>query len=855
MANINKYYYEPEKFESFWREKWEEENLYNIDNKKYESKPKYYCLDMFPYPSGSGLHVGHWRGYVLSDVWSRYKMLQGFNVLHPMGWDNFGLPAENDAIKKGIHPRISTSKNIDNMKRQLKEISCAYDWSKEIDTTDPDYYKWTQWIFLKMFKKGLAYQKLQPVNWCSHCKVVLANEEVEGGKCERCGGENIEKKNIKQWMLKITQYADRLLNDLDCLNWPEKVKEMQRNWIGKSEGASVKFTVDKSNGESEKIEIFTTRPDTLFGASFMVFAPEHPLIKDVVSFDKKEEVANYIKKAQSISNIERQRMDKDKTGVFTGAYAINPVIKKKIPIWISDYVLIDYGTGAIMAVPAHDERDFSFAKKFDIPIIEVIYSNTSKKDSDGNLIEAYTGDGVLINSDYLNGLNIIDAKSRVIKELEKNGIGKAHISYKLRDWIFARQRYWGEPIPIIHCDKCGVVPVPESELPIKLPDVESYEPTDDGKSPLAKIHNWVNTTCPCCKGDAKRETDTMPQWAGSSWYFLRYPSCNYEEEIISKEATKKWLPVDMYVGGIEHAVLHLLYARFWTKFLFDEGVIPFEEPFKQLFNQGMVCKIAYRCEDCNKWIFENEMKIDIESNNKYCGICGKLLNKSLEKMSKSKGNGVSPDNLVKRYGTDSLRLYELFTGDPTQDSEWNDDGIKACLGLLRKSWNFITTCNFSSTPSRKAMQLTHRLIKNIDVRLNLFKFNTAISAFMEFMNEASYIKDEFSKELVQSFVILLAPFAPHFSEEIWRKFLKHEESIFFETFPVYDEELTKFEMIDIVIQINGKVKGRFSIKPGSSANELETEARKLILIQNLVLEKKIKNVIIIPDRIVNFVAI
>ncbi|MBC8489554.1 MAG: leucine--tRNA ligase [Bacteroidetes bacterium] len=853
MKNFSNNSYQPESFESYWREKWEKEKLYSVDNKLHKGKLTYYCLDMFPYPSGSGLHVGHWRGYVLSDVWSRYKILKGFNVLHPMGWDNFGLPAEIDAIKKGIHPKISTQKNINNMKRQLKEIGCVYDWNREIDTTDPEYYRWTQWIFLKMYKKGLAYQKLQPVNWCNHCNVVLSNEEVEGGRCERCGGDDIEKKNIKQWMLKITEYAERLLNDLDDLDWPEKVKEMQRNWIGRSEGAKVLFTIVKDDEEKFLIDIFTTRPDTLFGATFMVFAPEHPLVPKITTPEKKCEVDDYIKKVQAISNIERQKLDKEKTGVFTGSYAINPVSGKKIPVWISDYVLMGYGSGAIMSVPAHDERDFEFAKKFDLPIIEVIYSDKSKRDDSGKLKEAYTGSGILINSDYLNSLSVEDAKKQVIRELSEKGLGEFSINYKLRDWIFARQRYWGEPIPIIHCDKCGTVPVPEDDLPVKLPNVKAYQPTNDAKSPLATISDWVNTKCPKCDGKATRETDTMPQWAGSSWYFIRYASPHYYKGVAKEADLKKWLPVDMYVGGIEHAVLHLLYARFWTKFLQDEGVIIFNEPFKQLFNQGMICRTAHRCVECNKWIFDKEIKEYLGKENIFCPTCGTLLKKSLEKMSKSKGNGVSPDDLVNEYGTDALRLYELFAGDPNLDSEWNDDGIKGCYSFLKKSWQFVNTCEFRPEPTRKAKQLTHRLIKKIEQRLKAFKFNTSVSAFMEFINEAILIKDSFSKELVEYFLIVLSPFAPHFSEELWQNYLKNEKSIFLANYPEYDDELAKLEEIDVVVQINGKLRWHFVVEPGSSKEKLVEEARKLDNVQKFIANKDINNIIVVPDRIVNFV--
>lgn len=849
----HKKHYQPSEFESYWRNKWEEQQLYNVDNELHKNKPTYYCLDMFPYPSGSGLHVGHWRGYVLSDVWSRYKMLGGYNVLHPMGWDNFGLPAENDAIKKGIHPKISTRKNIDNMKRQLKEIGCIYDWNREITTTDPDYYRWTQWIFLQLFKKNLAYQKKQPVNWCDDCKVVLANEEVDGGKCERCGGPNIRKIFKNQWMLKITEYAERLLNDLDELDWPSKVKEMQRNWIGRSEGATVNFTIVTDSGEEIPVDVFTTRPDTLFGATFMVLAPEHPLISRIATPDKKNEVEEYIKNAQALSNVDRQKQDREKTGVFTGAYAVNPVNNKKIPIWIADYVLMDYGTGAIMAVPAHDERDFEFAKKFGIPIIEVIESTTSERDASGNITQAYVGDGKLINSDFLNSLNVAEAKKKVIEFLTAKGKGKATITYKLRDWIFARQRYWGEPIPIIHCDKCGTVPVPEEDLPVRLPDIEAYQPTGSAESPLAAISEWVNVKCPVCGGDAKRETDTMPQWAGSSWYFIRYVSPNCDTAIADKSDINKWLPVDMYVGGIEHAVLHLLYARFWTKVLYDQGIVHFNEPFTKLFNQGMICRAAYRCPVEKRWLPSEELEGVLGSDKPICPNDGAVLERTMEKMSKSKGNGVSPDDLVEKYGTDSVRLYELFAGDPTFDSEWNDDGIKGCYSFLQKTWHFVTESNLVSEPSKKAMQLIHRLNKKIVDRLETFKFNTAISAFMEFINEAKNMENAFTKELIEHYLILLAPFAPHICEELWQNHLGNKSSIFLAKWPEYDEELTKLSEIEVVVQINGKVKGTFVTEAGSSKEKLQDAAKLVDKVSELLEGKEIVKTIVVPDKLVNFV--
>lgn len=851
MENTERKSYRPTSFETSWRKNWEDQQLYNVDNELHKDKPAYYCLDMFPYPSGSGLHVGHWRGYVLSDVWSRYKMLGGYNVLHPMGWDNFGLPAESDAIKKGIHPKVSTKRNIDNMKRQLKEIGCIYDWNREVTTTDPEYYRWTQWIFLKLYKRGLAYQKKQPVNWCDDCKVVLANEEVDGGKCERCGGPNIRKIFKNQWMLKITEYAERLLNDLDGLDWPDKVKEMQKNWIGRSEGATVNFTLAADTSKS--IDVFTTRPDTLFGASYMVLAPEHPIALSIATEEKKKDIEAYVKSSQALSNVDRQKQDREKTGVFTGAYAINPVNDTQIPIWVADYVLMDYGTGAIMAVPAHDERDFEFAKKFNLPIKEVIEAKDAKRDENGNLIDAYTGDGKLINSEYLNDLKVGPAKKKVIEVLESKDKGKLTTNYKLRDWIFARQRYWGEPIPIIHCDKCGTVPVPEGDLPVRLPDIEAYQPTGSAESPLAAIDEWVNVKCPICGADAKRETDTMPQWAGSSWYFIRYASPDYDKGVASPEAIKKWLPVDMYVGGIEHAVLHLLYARFWTKVLFDEGVLGFSEPFTKLFNQGMICRAAYKCPVEKRWLAPEELKADFGKQNLCCPVDGAPLERSLEKMSKSKGNGVSPDELVEKFGTDAVRMYELFAGDPTFDSEWNDDGIKGCYAFLQKAWYFVIDNNNVATHSKKAEQLVHLLNKKIVERLESFKFNTAISAFMEFINEAKSLNDAFSKELIEHFLILLAPFAPHIAEELWQNHLGNKTSIFLAKWPEFNPELVKSDEIEIVVQFNGKVKATFIAQAGTPNGKLEETAKQLDKVLEQLEGKQIVKTIVVPNKIVNFV--
>lgn len=790
--------------EKKWREEWEK----NPINLPGEGKKSYYCLDMFPYPSGNGLHVGHWRGYVLSDVWSRYQMLHGYHVLHPMGWDAFGLPAENYAISKKVHPAVATAENVANFKRQLKEISAVYDWDKEINTTDPNYYKWTQWIFLKMFEQGLAYEKEMPINWCPSCKTGLANEEVKDGGCDRCGS-TVTKKNLRQWMLKITAYAERLLNDLEGLEWPEKVKKMQADWIGKSYGAEIDFKVEgKDNTE---IKVFTTRPDTLYGASFMVLAPEHPMVAELTAPQQKEQVEKYVFDASTKSSVDRMA-DKEKTGVFLGCYAINPLNNQKLPIWISDYVLADYGTGAIMCVPAHDERDFAFAKKFDLPIIQVI----SKTGEVEELTEAYTEEGIMVNSESFNGIASLEAKTKIPEYLEANNLGKKTTNYKLRDWVFSRQRYWGEPIPVVHCTCCGVVGVKESDLPITLPEVESYEPTGTGESPLAAIEEWVNTTCPKCGGPAKRETNTMPQWAGSSWYFLRYPNPHNNEELISKEDMKKWLPVDMYVGGIEHAVLHLLYARFYTKFLKDIGVVDFDEPFKRLFNQGMVTKDG-------------------------------------AKMSKSKGNVVSPDELVEKYGCDSLRMYELFIGPPELDSEWDDRGIEGVYRFLNKLWRLISE-NKEVAATKEMERLRHRLIYDITTRMESFSLNTVVSGFMEYTNKLTDIARKeggLDCETIRAIIVLLAPFTPHISEELWHR-IGEKESVFKQQWPVYDEDKMKEDEIQIVVQVSGKMAGKMTIA-AEEKEEVVLQMAKEVASQRLE-GKTIVKEIYVPGRIVNIVA-
>ena len=793
--------------EKKWQEFWEK----NPINPKDEKKEKYYCLDMFPYPSGSGLHVGHWRGYVISDAWSRYQVIKGKYVIHPMGWDAFGLPAENYAIKMGIHPSITTKKNVENIKRQLQQINAIYDWDMEVNTTDPKFYKWTQWIFVKMFEKGLAYEKEFPINWCPSCKTGLANEEVVDGKCERCGTA-VTKKNLRQWMLKITEYADRLLDDLKELDWPEKVKKMQAEWIGRSYGAEVDFSLE---GSEDKITVFTTRPDTLYGATFLVLAPEHPMVQKICTDAQREKVEAYISMAANKSNVERMAVnDKDKTGEFTGAYAINPLNGEKCAIWISDYVLADHGTGAIMCVPAHDARDFAFAKKFDLPIVQVI----SKDGKEEVLEEAYTeASGIMINSGEWNGRESFELKVEAANEVEKRGFGRKTVSFKLRDWVFSRQRYWGEPIPIVHCEKCGNVAVPVEELPLKLPEVENYEPTGTGESPLAGITDWVNCTCPKCGGPAKRETNTMPQWAGSSWYFLRYVDNHDDKALVSREKADKYLPVDMYIGGVEHAVLHLLYSRFWTKFLYDIGVVGFKEPFVKLFNQGMI------------------------------------LGQNGIKMSKSMGNVVSPDDLVRDYGCDALRLYELFVGPPELDAEWDDRGIDGVYRFLNRFYNLVEESKDKNiSPTKEMIRVRHNLIHDIQLRFDSFNLNTVVSGFMEYNNSLlDLAKKEGGVDLetLRSFSVLLAPFAPHIAEECYH-LAKGEGSVFAAGWPEYDDKAMEADEIKLPLQVNGKVKAVLEVPKDLSKEEILAKAKECL---GDKLDGTLVKEVYIPGKIVNFV--
>ena len=809
---MSKVAYDFEKVEKKWRQYWVDTKLY--ETRDDDPRPKYYCLDMFPYTSGAGLHVGHWRSYVLPDAWSRYKVLRGFNVLHPMGWDAFGLPAENDAIKNGIHPAINTRRNIENFRRQLTEMSPMYDWTREINTTDPDYYKWTQWIFVKMFKAGLAYQAAMPINWCPSCKTGLANEEVVGGECDRCG-TLVGKKDMRQWMLRITKYADRLLEGLEQLEWPEKVKTMQRNWIGRSEGAEATFTAVDPRGNEHPLVVFTTRPDTLFGATYMVLAPEHPLVPTLTDGDRMGAVTAYVEAARNQSDVDRTTAVKEKSGLFTGSYALNPVNGEKIPIWVADYVLMGYGTGAIMAVPAHDERDYAFARKFDLEIREVIASEQGVSEA------AYAGDGEMIRSGEFSGMDSAAARKAIIAFLEAEQLGRGTIQFRLRDWVFSRQRYWGEPIPIIHCSECGPVPVDEEDLPVRLPEVDRYEPTGTGESPLAAIEEWVRVPCPRCGAESRRDTDVMPQWAGSSWYFLRYTSPHDDDRLLS-EAGKVWLPVDMYVGGVEHAILHLLYARFFTMFLYDIDVVEFEEPFVRLLNQGMITRK---------------------------GKGGRV-----EKMSKSKGNVVNPDDLVRSHGCDSLRLYELFVGPPEMDAEWSDRGIDGVHRFLKRAWNWILDHNgaWSETASREMLIQRHILVKQVTERLEAFRLNTVVSTMMEFLNEVLAIGDAPDRETVEAFLVLLSPFAPHFAEELW-EVTGHEPSIFKQTWPDWDEIYTKFDTVTVAVQINGKMRDKITVDADSEESAVLGVAMESALVSRHLDGKEIRKKIYVKNKILNLV--
>ncbi len=798
--------YSPKRIEKKWHEIWDNEEAFKATNDY--TKPKYYALVEFPYPSGQGLHVGHPRPYTALDIVARKRRMQGYNVLYPMGWDAFGLPTENYAIKNKIHPKIVTQNNVAHFKDQLRSLGYSFDWSREINTTDPEYYKWTQWIFLKLFKKGLAYKTEMPINWCTSCKVGLANEEVVNGVCERCGSEVVRKVK-SQWMLKITAYADKLLEGLDHVDYIDKVKVSQKNWIGRSTGAEVDF---KLAGKEDTLKVFTTRPDTLFGATYMVVSPEHPLVEKY-----KDEISNYDalvayrEQAAKKSDFERTELVKEKTGVeIQGIKAVNPVNGKEIPIWISDYVLMTYGTGAIMAVPAHDERDWEFAKKFGLPIVEVV--------AGGNVEEAAytnTSTGNLVNSDFLNGLEVADAKEKIIAWLGEKGIGQKKVNYKLRDWVFSRQRYWGEPIPIVNCEKCGYVPIDESQLPLMLPEVESYMPTDNGESPLAAMEDWVNTTCPCCGGAAKRETDTMPQWAGSSWYFLRYADPDNKDTFASKEALDYWLPVDWYNGGMEHTTLHLLYSRFWHKFLYDEGLLSTPEPYQKRTSHGMI------------------------------------LGENNEKMSKSRGNVVNPDEIVEEFGADTLRTYEMFIGAFDLSASWSQEGVRGCRRFLERVWklqDMLTDGDYSTDLETKM----HQTIKKVSYDFDNLKFNTAIAAMMALVNEF-YKKGSITKAEFKTLLVLLNPVAPHMTEELWEMF-DFGGRVYQQGWPEYDEAKTVESVIEIAVQVNGKVKAKVMVSPDEEQDTVKEKVMASEGVINAVEGKNIMKEIYVKGKIYNIVA-
>ena len=792
--------------EKKWQDKWEETGAFHAETNS--KKPKYYTMIEFPYPSGAGLHVGHPRSYTALDIIARKRRMEGYNVLYPIGWDAFGLPTENFAIKNKVHPKIVTAKNIANFTRQLKMLGFSFDWSREINTTDPSYYKWTQWIFLQLFKHGLAYKQEMPINWCTGCKVGLSNEEVVNGVCERCGSEVVQKRK-SQWMLKITEYAQRLIDDLDDVNYLEKIKTQQKNWIGRSEGAEVKFKL--STGD--EMIVYTTRADTLFGATYTVMSPEHPLIEKMKdSITNYDEVLAYKTEAAKKSEFERTELAKEKTGVkLEGIYAVNPANGAKLPVFISDYVLVTYGTGAIMAVPAHDSRDWDFAKKFNLPIIEVVSGGKNVQE------EAYTDvyKGNMVNSEFLNGLPVKEAIPTMIEWLEKQGLGKRKVNFKLRDWVFSRQRYWGEPIPLVHCDKCGWVPIPESELPLELPEIETFEPGENGESPLAKAYDWIETTCPCCGGKAQRETDTMPQWAGSSWYFLRYMDPHNDEALASKEALEYWSPVDWYNGGMEHTTLHRLHSRFWHKFLYDIGVVPTKEPYMKRTSHGMI------------------------------------LGENNEKMSKSRGNVVNPDEVVEEFGADAFRTYEMFIGAFDQSTPWSQQGLKGCYKFLERVWNLQSIVNDEEGYSADLEKNINKAIKKVGEDFERMKFNTAIATMMSLVNDFSK-KGSVTKGEYKTLITLLNPVAPHMTEELWLTY-GNGELLSLQPWPKYDEGKTVDDEIEIVVQINGKIKDKLMIPAGLDKDGTQEAAMNTEKIKGLIEGKNVVKVIAVPGKLVNIV--
>jgi leucyl-tRNA synthetase len=801
-----------DKIEPKWQRYWADHKTFAAHADA--AKKKLYVLDMFPYPSGAGLHVGHPEGYTATDIYCRFQRMRGFNVLHPMGWDAFGLPAEQYAIKTGTHPAITTKANVDNFRRQVKMLGFSYDWEREVDTTDPEYFKWTQWIFLQLFKKGLAYEAEIPVWWCEGCKAVLANEEVNtDGTCKDKGHPGVVRRPLRQWILKITAYAEKLLKDLDLVNWPDSIKEQQRNWIGRSEGAEVDFKTEVG----DLLRIFTTRPDTLFGATYMVLAPEHPFVDKITTPHQKAAVAAYRAEAARKSELERTQLDKEKTGVFTGGYAINPVNNEKIPIWVADYVMMGYGTGAIMAVPAHDQRDHEFARKYDLPITEVVSGGVDVRDN------VFEGEGIAMRSPIIDGLPTREAKKKITAWLQEQGLGKPTVQYKLRDWLFSRQRYWGEPIPIVHCDKHGAVPLPESELPLKLPVMKDYSPSGSAEPPLAKATDWVNTTCPQCGGPAKRETNTMPQWAGSCWYYLRYIDPDNVSAFVAKDKEKYWMPVDLYIGGAEHAVLHLLYSRFWHKVLFDLGHVSTPEPFMRLVNQGMI------------------------------------LGEDGQKMSKSRGgsNVINPDDVVRDYGADALRMYEMFMGPLDATKPWSTQGLEGVYRFLGRAWRLFCDEDGKllvddSEPAGPLLKVLHQTIKKVGEDTDTLAFNTAISQMMIFVNEVT-AQEKRPRKLLEPFVLLLAPYAPHLAEELWEK-LGHNQSLAYVPWPKHDDALLKEDKVTVILQVNGKVRDRIEVPAQISSADLQKLALANPHVQQHIGGKQVKKVIVVPGKLVNIAA-
>ena len=836
-----------------WQKYWEDNKIFKVyEDEKFAKDKRRYVLDMFPYPSAAGLHVGHPEGYTATDIYCRYLRMNGYNVLHPMGFDAFGLPAENYAIKTGTHPKVTTNANIEKFTQQIKSLGFSYDWDRCVSTCEPDYYKWTQWIFLQLYKKGLAYEAETPINWCPSCLTGLANEEVKEGKCERCGAI-VTHKTIRQWILKITEYADRLDNDLEGLDWPESVKAMQHNWIGKSTGAEVTFTVADKDGKptSNQLTVYTTRCDTLFGATYMVVSPEHKIIPEITTAEQADAVKKYQEEAAKKSDLERTDLAKDKTGVFSGSYAINPVNGKLIPIWIADYVLISYGTGAIMAVPAHDDRDWDFAKKFNLPIIEVLKSEVDVQ------TQAWTEDGIHVNSEFLDGLNKQDAINKMLEWLTEKGVGKKAINYKLRDWIYSRQRYWGEPIPLVHCPTCGTVPVPEEELPLTLPEVKTYQPTGTGESPLAAIDEWVNCKCPKCGGAAKRETNTMPQWGGSCWYYLRYLDPHNEKQFCASDKEKYWMPVDLYIGGAEHAVLHLLYARFWHKVLYDIGVVSTKEPFQRLVNQGMITSFAFQRK--NKTLVpvdEVEQKDDGKFIEK---ATGEELEQIVAKMSKSLKNVVNPDDEIKAYGADSVRMYEMFMGPLTMSKPWSTQGIVGIHRFLEKVWSVsekpMSDIDITGKLEDKALISARKTfaqtVKKVTDDTATLNFNTAISQMMIFINEVSKL-NEVPKSMWADFVKILSPYAPHLGEELWEK-LGNNKTIAYESWPTVNADFAKDDEIQIVVMVNGKLRDKFMAAPNTDQEELKATAFTLEGVKKFTDGHEVVKTIVVPNKLVNIV--